>query len=441
MVPARDCSLKRLRGKSSDNSTRDFPNRCPDPKGGLLVAGSLAVDTICNYRPTVADSVRPEAGTSNPASVVEGAIGGVGQNVATAAHFCGAKVLLCSWVGCDDGGRLALSELQRRGMDVRGVMTAAGSCTGRYIAFNDSKGKLEMAMANMEAFEDEHSSFAKQWESLLDQLRPSWLAVDANWHPYTLRKWIESASKFARVAFEPVSVEKSVRVFSPRPGRRTQVEDDSPSKLVDLATPNLLELRAMAHCAPQSSAWHEFLCSLRPKAILDDLQKSVDRPVQNLSPDIPLAAFSLLPSIPCIIAKAGADGVILTEVIRSGDSRLLDPWEEGHIMFRLYDKGKKEALPMSAKPTFEQIHWCKDFEGVYMRNFRPPVSLHPREIVNTNGTGDSLLGILLAGLVREPSRTISDLIQVAQEGAALTLQSVESVSPRIRDQAFRSKLA
>lgn len=64
----------------------------------ILVAGSVAVDLSCDV-----DGSSPQLHTSNPASV-RNSIGGVGHNVARAAHLGGGgqlTVRLCSLVGND----------------------------------------------------------------------------------------------------------------------------------------------------------------------------------------------------------------------------------------------------------------------------------------------------------------------------------------------------
>ena len=51
----------------------------------MVVAGSLAVDLSCDYRPLRGERSNPSTATSNPAVITQ-SLGGVGHNVATAAH-------------------------------------------------------------------------------------------------------------------------------------------------------------------------------------------------------------------------------------------------------------------------------------------------------------------------------------------------------------------
>ena len=70
-------------------------------KTDVLVAGSIAVDLSCDYAGRKGSN-SPELHTSNPAAISQ-SIGGVGHNVALAAHRASTKatVKLCSLVGDD----------------------------------------------------------------------------------------------------------------------------------------------------------------------------------------------------------------------------------------------------------------------------------------------------------------------------------------------------
>lgn len=66
-----------------------------------MVVGSVAIDLACDYKPMDDTSEDPVLGTSNPASIGQ-SIGGVGHNVATAAHLLhGDKVQLASVIADD----------------------------------------------------------------------------------------------------------------------------------------------------------------------------------------------------------------------------------------------------------------------------------------------------------------------------------------------------
>jgi pseudouridine-5'-phosphate glycosidase/pseudouridine kinase len=68
----------------------------------------------------------------------------------------------------------------------------------------------------------------------------------------------------------------------------------------------------------------------------------------------------------------------------------------------------------------------------------PSVVLDDSKIANVTGAGDTLVGALCAGLVRNPyalqdPSCCDELILFAQEAAVLTLQNERAVSPQIRD--------
>ena len=78
----------------------------------VLVFGSLASDLICDYDPLNGsnDGTSPAPYTSNPAIIAQSA-GGVGYNIALAAKYAGASVLLSSVVADDLAGRFLLDHL------------------------------------------------------------------------------------------------------------------------------------------------------------------------------------------------------------------------------------------------------------------------------------------------------------------------------------------
>lgn len=96
------------------------------PDGGvdLLVLGSVNVDhvVIAEAFPTPGETVR---GTG-----VHSETGGKGANQAVAAALAGARVRMVARVGDDAEGERARSDLAARGVDVRGVSTAAAEPTG-----------------------------------------------------------------------------------------------------------------------------------------------------------------------------------------------------------------------------------------------------------------------------------------------------------------------
>jgi pseudouridine-5'-phosphate glycosidase/pseudouridine kinase len=71
-------------------------------KTNIMVAGAVALDLSCDYSGNKPGDIAPQAHVSNPAKISQ-SIGGVGHNVALAAHRASSKnkVQLCSMVGDD----------------------------------------------------------------------------------------------------------------------------------------------------------------------------------------------------------------------------------------------------------------------------------------------------------------------------------------------------
>lgn len=78
------------------------PQTRDESKADILVAGSVAIDLSCDYSAPASADASPVLNTSNPACISQ-SIGGVGHNVALAAHSVSkhARVRLCSMVGDD----------------------------------------------------------------------------------------------------------------------------------------------------------------------------------------------------------------------------------------------------------------------------------------------------------------------------------------------------
>lgn len=71
-------------------------------RADILVAGAVALDLSCDYAGGESSEVAPKLHTSNPSRINQ-SIGGVGHNVALAAHLVSedTTVRLCSMVGDD----------------------------------------------------------------------------------------------------------------------------------------------------------------------------------------------------------------------------------------------------------------------------------------------------------------------------------------------------
>lgn len=385
------------------------------PQADILVAGSVAVDLSCDYTGAISpDEPIPQLHTSNPSHIGQ-SIGGVGRNVALAAHMVNknTKVRLCSMVGRDLAGSAVLASLNSCRMDTSCVQQLSpdehpGSRTAQYVSVNDANKHLVLAMADMDIFTNQ--PFSSTWVSTIRSSKPKWLVVDANWRAQDIRSWVQAGKQSeARIAFEPVSKAKSARLFCEERGlERLGV---FPHASVDLTTPNQYELAAM-HAAAQGN---EYFDDARWWAVIDafGMKGARDRFVKLTSAamtdaGIPQQAIQLLPFIPTIVTKLGSDGALLTTILRKDDPRLYNVSHEPFILSRC-------------------LNDHADVGGVYMRMF-PPVE-QVTDVVSVNGIGDTFLGTLVAGLAQ--GGKIQHLINVAQKAAVLTLRSPQSVSEEL----------
>ncbi|KAL8967307.1 MAG: hypothetical protein Q9197_005497 [Variospora fuerteventurae] len=384
----------------------------------VVVAGSLAIDLSCDFAPSKGrqSSNSPELQTSNPAQISQ-SLGGVGQNIATTLHLLGTNVQLCSTIGGDEAGASVKEMLVAKGLLLSGVVEKSPARTAQYVAVNDARKDLVLAMADMEILEGCRAEFDAVWKHHLDRHRPNWLVVDANWDSHTLNNWIMHGKAVnARIAFEPVSVAKSQRLFAPAPGDSFQL-GVLPSHMVSLATPNSLELASM-HAASRDAGcferddWWQVIDALglsssgsREKLVSITNASLVDE-------GIPQQSIQLLPFIPTILTKLGEKGVLMTQVLRPGDDRLTSSEHARYIL----------AHADISRQTIG---------GVYMRLFPPTEQIAAHDVVSVNGVGDTFLGVIVAGLAKNNPKPLIDLIHVAQRGSVMTLRSKEAVNPEI----------
>ncbi|KAI0863269.1 Indigoidine synthase A like protein-domain-containing protein [Xylaria cubensis] len=384
-------------------------------KADILVAGSVAVDLSCDY--TGVNSLEdpiPQLHTSNPSHISQ-SIGGVGRNVALAAHRVNKnmKVRLCSMVGRDLAGSTVLASLESCGMDTSCIQQLnhddhPGSRTAQYVSVNDANKHLVLAMADMDIFTNQ--LFSSSWASAIRSSKPKWLVVDANWKDHDIRAWVKAGKQNnTKIAFEPVSKAKSARLFCAERGLESL--GVFPHATIDLTTPNQYELAAM-HAAAQSneyfenSRWWSIIDAFGMRGARDCFVKLTS--VAMTDAGIPQQAIQLLPFIPTIITKLGSEGALLTTILKKDDPRLYDATHESFILSRC-------------------INDHADVGGVYMRMF--PSVEQVTDVVSVNGIGDTFMGTLVAGLAQ--GGKIENLINVAQKAAVMTLRSPQSVSEKL----------
>ena len=393
-----------------------------EQKADIMVAGSLASDLLCDYAPLPGfeSSVTPEPFTSNP-SRFSSSIGGVGHNVAYAAHLAGASVILSSVVADDLAGQSLIGRLEKNGMKTSAITrlkASEGASTAQYVAVNDAKKDLFLAMSDFSILSSPQLESQDHWASVIETSNPKWVVVDGNWSPEILSQIVSAAKTAARlVAFEPVSTQKASRLLQ-RASEIIKPTNTFPNHLIDLASPNAFELETMYDAARnaflfESDHWWHVIDQLglssagsKDRFVAVTNAKLVDR-------GIPQQTIQLLPFIPCLVTKLGIDGCLLTQLLRKDDPRLSDPDSAPYIISR-------------------SMYEDTQVGGVYMRLFPPAEVLPEGDVVSVNGVGDTMLGVLMAGLVRRDGVNVEDVIPVAQKAATKTLRSTAAVSEDVK---------
>lgn len=416
----------------------------------IFVAGALAVDFNCDYAPTssAADKI-PVLQTSNPAQISQ-SLGGVAHNVARAAHLMGGPVRLCSIVGDDLAGKAALQALSSEGLDQSGIKIQTGGRTAQYVAVNDANKDLVMAMADMNILngtssqplqkeDNEDDPFTSFWLPQLRSTNPTHVVLDANWTPVNLSKWLSATTSLQTpyVSFEPVSTAKASRIFQFPPSSGSSISNNGtgnpittlstfPNPTINLSTPNALELSAM-HSAARSAGlfdredWWAVIDALGIPSTGARVAFAQAATSALVDAGVPQQSVQLLPFIPSLAVKLGAQGVLLTQLLPAGDERLHRRDYAPYILSRC-SNGSEDSLGVG---------------GVYMRLFGAAEAVPEGEVVSVNGVGDTFLGALIAGLAGREAAVVGkmrveDFVDVAQRAAVLTLKSPEAVSEEIR---------
>ena len=324
-------------------------------------------------------------------------------------------------------GRAALEAFGDANMSTAGIKMLSkdsGSRTAQYIAFNDSNRDLHLAMADMSILESTstapdtvYDAFDTSWLPQLHESRPSHLVLDANWPPEHLVRWLRAGKDIdAHITFEPVSNVKGTAIFRPPKSYELSV---FPNPSLHLATPNAYELSTMHSTARERglfdrSDWWAVVDAFGIPHTGARTQMALATTSALVDQGVPQQSLQLLPFIPSICTKLGAQGVLLTQLIPANDERLTSGEYAPYILSRCAN-GTEDTLGVG---------------GVYMRLFPAVEEVKPEDVVSVNGVGDTFAGTLVAGLAsRGQGAKVEDLVDLAQRAAVLTLKSRESVSP------------
>jgi len=337
-------------------------------------------------------------------------LGGVGHNIAKAAHLLGSTVQLHSAVGDDLSGRAALGQLQDEGRATTAVhVLPKPARTAQYVAVNNANKDLAVAMADMKILETVPSGKLNEMLNTAKSSLPKVVVADANWDSDSLHRWLSlgKQSDETTTIFEPVSTAKALRIFP--------TSSDVTWPLVDIITPNELELQALHDRAYtlglfDKPAWFATIDALGipPSGLRVPL--SVTTTPALVDAGIPQQAIKLLPFFTTILTKIGPKGVLLTQLLKADDPVLTSGDEAQYVLSRCNNGDVNVG-------------------GLYVRLFPTEKILGPDEVVSVNGIGDTFVGALATGLAK--GMRVQDCVNFAQEAASLSLRSSESVSPQL----------
>ena len=222
------------------------------PAGPVVVIGGMVLDVQASPGPG-ASLLR---GTTAPGTVRQNP-GGVGRNIAEGLFHASARgappPFLLSAVGDDLAGGALLEAWRKLGrVSTAGVRVRAGAATPAVAAVLDAGGEVAAAVADCDTVE---TSLDVSWiQAHAARIAAARVVVlDGNCAPAALAAAVAAArapnetrrrkkEDAPLVWFEPVSVAKAARVF-----------EASVAREVDVVSPNLAELRAMARAARRAA--------------------------------------------------------------------------------------------------------------------------------------------------------------------------------------------
>ncbi|KAH9858112.1 indigoidine synthase A-like protein [Lenzites betulinus] len=428
----------------SPKSPASKPNETPDlPPAKLVIVGSAAVDITARADP-VSGSARANNNLhSTTPGIVSLTAGGVGRNVAEAAHRIltshskdlATTTALVSPIGDDAFGTLLLDETRQIGLRTDGFIRSPKTRTPVCNMVLDSMGGLTGGVADMNAI---LTLDATKVVEVVEKHSPAILALDANMSHETLKSLVGYANaRNILTFFEPTSVPKSTMIF---PALASALDTATiPQAPVTFATPNILELAHMYQEACASSlelTAHQYwwkvidemglgsefrmdLDLLARRSVFDDEGASTNNLSFLVENGIAQMAINLLPFFQHLIIKCGDRGLIVAFRI-SGEKAASSAWAT-------------HSTNIFARQIVAQ---SKSGHSVVVLKHFPPVQVSDDEIVNVTGAGDSLVGSILASLSRnqaafEEPASLNGLVAQAQLAAVYTLQSAHAVSPRL----------
>lgn len=410
-----------------------FERSVPD-KVDTLIIGLIALDSVSTLTSSTIMN------DSNP-GILKSSIGGVGYNVSM-AHKYGLEsqgkkgsFRFVSAVGDDFAGHSILKQLQENHSDTTGVLVQKGSHTAQYSAILDSGGLLVVACADMAIMED--AFVAKHINEQIERAQPRFVVVDCNLLAAGLDAVIETCSKQAhppKIIVEPTSKPKLARIS----GINSRLLGVFPHCNIQMITPTTDELEqihqsfAIREFFDDYDHWFPVLDSLGVDANFRDKMTGLaaKNPLMRMLMETGVLqqSFQLLPYMPNILVKLGAQGCVLVKLSTSVADY----------------KSVPTTSPYSPQFTLTSLGREIDGEriGVVVQYFAIPSENENLSVVNVTGAGDTFLGYLTSTLVADDwmSSRIESLeqewakwesIYKSQLASGKSLESDEAVSREI----------
>jgi pseudouridylate synthase / pseudouridine kinase len=230
---------------------------------------------------------------------------------------------------------------------------------------------------------------------------------------------------------EPTSVVKSTSILPAISSALQSSSNSFQNSPIKFASPNLLELAELYKCAsadPWELTGHDYWWqTINNFSIGAEFRSSLERLARQ---------------------NVGSNGKTLSFLIDKGVAQMainLLPFFQ-HLVIKCGDLGVLVAMRLPAdKPT----RWTEERSDAQRRQIvahgrseivvikhYPAHALDPQSIVSVTGAGDSLVGVILAALVQNPTafnnrELLDGIIELAQSAAIKTLQSPLAVFPSL----------
>lgn len=333
-------------------------------------------------------------------------------------------------------GKSILKSLEDRKIDTSGIKVVNGVETAQYSAILDPQGDLVVACADMAIIES--GPFSKHLVKEIIRAQPKIIIVDCNLLSGALDRVLQGVGELKtrpHVIIEPTSQPKLARISGVN-SKRLAVY---PHNAIDMITPTVAELEqiytsfAAREFFDDYDHWFPMLDSLGVNSEFRDKMDAVARKysvmLELLKNGTLQQAFQLLPYIPNILVKLGAEGCLFLKL-------------SGNV-------NDYRSIPTASKfsPDFTLISSGREYEpgkrlGIVVEYFAIPEENQDLSIVDVTGAGDSLLGYLSSTLHQE-NWLLDEVESVEQEwwrweavhrsqlASGKSLQSAEAISPEI----------